>query len=83
MLDVERGGASGVEVGEGVVEEGLDLVGGDGVVAMDFEGGGVVGADRGGGAGEGAVGVDDCAARSGQGLVALDGSAGSRRAAPA
>jgi hypothetical protein len=47
LLNFERSGAGGVEIGEGIFKESLNAVGGDAGRAGDFNGrcGGVVGAD--------------------------------------
>ena len=61
LLDFQRRGLRGIEIGERILEEGLNLVGGNAAGAGDCErrGGWIVGADVAGGAGEVAIGVDD------------------------
>src|SRR6185437_16154296 len=60
-LDGERSVLRGLDAGEGVLEEGLNFVGGNAGVAgnVDRRGGGVVGTDKGGGSGESSIGIDD------------------------
>ena len=61
FFDDEGGGLGGTQIGEGIFEEGFNLVGRDAAIASDFKrrGGQVVGADEAGGAGVVAIGVND------------------------